>query len=322
MTLWAGVDLGGTNLRAAVVDTGTGQLLAQRRAPTAAHEGQAAVIERMVALVQAVAAEWGGPLAGLGVGVPGTPDLDTGVIRFLTNLPGQWRGMPLAGLLQQRLGVPAALLNDVRALTLGEWRFGAGRGVDTLACLAIGTGIGGGLVVGGQLHLGAGGTAGEFGHHIVDPHGPPCGCGSRGCLELYASGPAIAAQGVRAVLQGHTTCLGDLCGHDLNALTAATVVQAAAQGDAVAAEIRARTGYYMGIAVANIITSVSPQKVLFGGGVGHSGDWLLAHVRREVSTRVHVVDVSRIEFATTARGDDAGLIGAALWAEQRLENRE
>lgn len=318
MTRWAGVDLGGTNLRAAVVDTTTGQLLAQRRCPTAAHEGQAAVIERMVALVEAAAGECGGPLAGLGVGVPGTPDLETGVIQFLTNLPGQWRDVPLAALLQQRLGAPAALINDVRALTLGEWRFGAGRGVDTLACLAIGTGIGGGLVVGGQLHLGVGGTAGEFGHHIVDPHGPPCGCGSRGCLELYASGPAIAAQGVRAVLQGHTTCLGDLCGHDLNALTAATVVQAADQGDAVAADILARAGHYLGLAIANIVTAVSPQKVLFGGGVGRSGDWLLAHARREVSARVRVVDVSRIEFTTTALGDDAGLIGAALWAQERL----
>src|SRR5688572_19472917 len=167
MTPFVGIDLGGTNLRAAVVDTASGRVLAAQRCQTQAHEGQAAVIARMTALAQAAVAESGcvpDQLGGLGVGVPGTPDMDTGLVRFLTNLPGQWRGVPLAALLTEQLGLPAVLINDVRAHTLAEWRFGAGRGTDTLACLAIGTGIGGGLVVNGRLHLGLGGTAGEFGH--------------------------------------------------------------------------------------------------------------------------------------------------------------
>jgi glucokinase len=322
MKLYAGVDLGGTNLRAAVVDASSGRVIAQRRCPTLAHEGQAAVIERMTELVKAVAAESGqapGQLGGLGVGVPGTPDLDAGVIRFLTNLPGQWRAVPLAAMLSQRLGLPTVLINDVRAITLGEWLFGAGRGAETLACLAIGTGIGGGLVVNGQLHLGVGGTAGEFGHTIVDAHGPPCGCGGRGCLELYASGPAIAAQGAKAVLQGHTTRIGPLCGYDLNQLTCEVVVQAAADGDAVARDILERAGTYLGLAVANLLTAVSPQKVIFAGGVAQSGDWLLKQVRQVAAERVHVVDVSQVEFTTAALGDEAGLVGAALWAQRRLE---
>ena len=323
MKPFAGVDLGGTNLRAAVVDTDSGRLLAQRRCPTLAHAGQAAVIERMLALIDGVATDSGlalDELGGLGVGVPGTPDLDTGVIRFLTNLPGQWRDVPLAALLAERLGLRTVLINDVRALTLAEWRFGAGQGVDTLACLAIGTGIGGGLVVNGRLHLGLGGTAGEFGHQIVDEHGPPCGCGGRGCLELYASGPAIAAQGVRAMLQGHTTRLGPLADHDLNRITAPLVVQAAAEGDAVAAGILARAGTYLGLAVANIVTAVSPQQVIFGGGVAQSGDWLLAPVRAVVAERVRVVDVSAIDFTKAALGDDGGLLGAALWARSKLDS--
>jgi glucokinase len=322
MSLYAGIDLGGTNLRAAVVDTDNGRVLAERRCPTRAHEGHPAVLARMVDLVRGVAVDSGASqLRGLGVGVPGTPDVERGVIRFLTNFPGQWRGVPLVALLEERLGLRAALINDVRGLTLAEWAFGAGRGVDTLACLALGTGIGGGLVVGGKLHLGLGATAGEFGHQVVEPHGPPCGCGGRGCLELYASGPAIAAQAAKAVLHGHTTRLADLCGRDLNRLTAELVVQAAAEGDALAADILARAGGYVGLAVANIITAVSPQKVLFGGGVARAGDWLLAHVRRVVAERVHVVDVNQIEFTTTTLGDHGGLLGAALWAHQRLGPR-
>ena len=321
MKPFAGVDLGGTNLRAAVVDADSGWVLAERRCPTLAHEGQTAVIERMAELVLSVAVDSGLAMAGiggLGVGVPGTPDIDTGMVRFLTNMPGQWRGVPLAAILRERLGLPTALINDVRAATLGEWLYGAGRGVHTLACLAIGTGVGGGLVINGQLHLGVGGTAGEFGHQIVEPNGLPCGCGGRGCLEMYASGPAIAAQGVKAVLHGHTTRLGELCGYDLNKLTAATVVQAASEGDNLARDILASAGSYLGIAVANILTVVSPQKVIFGGGVGLSGDWLIVHVRRVVTERVHVVDVSQVEFATAALGDAGGLIGAALWAAQRI----
>jgi glucokinase len=321
MKPFVGVDLGGTNLRAAVVDTTSGRVLAQQRCLTQAHEGQAAVTARMTALIETAMAESGctaEQLGGLGVGVPGTPDIETGLVRFLTNLPGQWRDVPLAALLSERLGLAAVLINDVRAVTLAEWRFGAGRGADTLACLAIGTGIGGGLVVKGRLHLGLGGTAGEFGHQVVDAHGPPCGCGGRGCLELYASGPAIAAQAAKAVLHGHTTRLGPLCGYDLNRLTAQVVVEAAAEGDAAALDILARAGQYLGIAVANIITAVSPEKILFGGGVGLSGDWLIDHVRRVIVERVHVVDVSQVRLVRAALGDEAGPIGAAVWAQQRL----
>ncbi|HEX5944332.1 MAG TPA: ROK family protein, partial [Anaerolineales bacterium] len=211
MNHYIGIDLGGTNLRAAIADTDTGQIFHQRKRPTLAAEGQEAVIRRIIELTRELMQVNGyaGSIKGVGIGVPGTPDIDTGVIQFLPNLPGKWRNVPLKSILEEQLELPVALINDVRAITLGEWTFGAGRGADTMACLAIGTGIGGGVVVNGQFHLGIGGTAGEFGHHVVEVDGLPCGCGGKGCLELYASGPAIAAMGVKEVMHGHTTRIGE-----------------------------------------------------------------------------------------------------------------
>jgi glucokinase len=323
MNCYIGVDLGGTNLRAAITDTGTGEIFDQRQCPTLAAEGQGAVIQRIIQLIRELI-DGGqvpaGAIKGVGIGVPGTPDLDTGVIQFLPNLPGKWLNVPLQAIIQGQVQLPVAILNDVRAITLGEWTFGAGRGVDTLACLAIGTGIGGGVVVNGQFHLGIGGTAGEFGHQVVEPDGLPCGCGGRGCLELYASGPAIAAMGVKEVMHGHTTRIGELVKHDLNRIDAEIIVQAAREGDRVAKDILQRAGRYLGIAVGNILGVISPQRVIFGGGVSGAGELLLAPIVQTVNERVHVIPVKQVQFVLAELGMNGGLLGAALWARQRCED--
>jgi glucokinase len=217
--------------------------------------------------------------------------------------------------------LPVAIINDVRAITFGEWMFGAGRGVDTIACLAIGTGIGGGVVVNGQFHLGIGGTAGEFGHHVVEVDGLPCGCGGKGCLELYASGPAIAAMGVKEVMHGHTTRIGELVDHDLNRIDAGVIVQAALEGDPIAQGILQRVGRYLGIAVGNILGVISPQRVIFGGGVSQAGDLLLRPIVQTVNERVHVIPIKKVEFVLAELGINGGLLGAALWAKRRCEER-
>jgi glucokinase len=320
MSRYIGIDLGGTNLRAAIADADTGQIFHQRKCPTLAAEGQEAVIGRIVQLIRELTLVEGvsnGTIKGIGIGVPGTPDIDTGVIQFLPNLPGKWLNVPLQAMIEEQVGLPVALLNDVRAITLGEWTFGAGRGADTLVCLAIGTGIGGGLVVNGQFHLGIGGTAGEFGHHVVEMDGLPCGCGGQGCLELYASGPAIAAMGVKEVMHGHTTRIGELVDHDLNRIDAGVVVRAAKEGDLVAQDILQRAGRYLGIAVGNILGVVSPQRVIFGGGVSSAGDLLLRPIVQTVNERVHVIPLRKVEFVLAELGINGGLVGAALWAKQR-----
>ncbi len=322
MSHYIGIDFGGTNLRAAIADTETGQIFHQRKCPTLATEGQQAVVQRIVQLIRELlqmSGEPAGAIKGIGIGVPGTPDIETGVIEFLPNLPGRWLKVPLQAIVQEQVQLPVAVINDVRALTLGEWIFGAGRGADTLACLAIGTGIGGGLIVNGQFHLGIGGTAGEFGHHVVEVDGPPCGCGGRGCLELYASGPAIAAMGVKEVMHGHSTRIGELVNHDLNRIDAGVIVQAAREGDPIAMRILQRAGVYLGIAVGNILGVISPQRIILGGGVSVAGDLLLKSIVQTVSERVHVIPHQKVQFVLAELGINGGLIGAALWAKRKCE---
>ncbi len=325
MNRYIGIDLGGTNLRAAIADTDTGEIFHQRKCPTLAAEGQDAVIRRIVNLIRELTREndgLNGAVRGVGIGVPVTPDIDTGVIQFLPNLPGKWLDVPLRAIIEEQVQLPVALINDVRAITLGEWTFGAGRGAETAACLAIGTGIGGGVIVNGQFHLGIGGTAGEFGHHVVEVDGLPCGCGGKGCLELYASGPAIAAMGVKEVMHGHTTRIGELVDHDLNRIDAGIVVQAAREGDPIARGILQRAGTYLGIAVGNILGVISPQRVIFGGGVSVAGNLLLDPIVQTVHERVHVIPLQKVDFVLAELGINGGLIGAALWAKCRREGQE
>jgi glucokinase len=256
MDKYIGVDLGGTNLRAAIVDIKSGEYTGLKQVLAHAHEGHDAVMVRMADLINEVIASseyQKSDIGGVGIGVPGVLDLERGLVLFLPNLPGTWPNVPLRDTIENGVGLPTFLLNDVRAMTLAEWTFGAGRGVDTIACFAIGTGIGGGLVVNGQLHLGIGGTGGELGHQIIDMNGPPCGCGSRGCLEAFASGPAIAARGVKAVMQGLTTNIGEYVDHDLNRITTRVIAEAAHAGDAIAQDIYETAGFCIGIAVSNVL---------------------------------------------------------------------
>jgi glucokinase len=315
-----GVDLGGTNLRAAVIDTTTGQYDHLTSIPTLAREGHAAVMAHMAELIEQVIGASGlnkSDIGGIGIGVPGVLDLEHGLTVFLPNLPGTWPNVPLRDEIAARVQLPTYLINDARAMTLGEYTFGAGRGVDTIACFGIGTGIGGGLVINGCLHLNLGGTSAELGHTVIDMNGPVCGCGTRGCLEAYASGPAITALGLKAVVQGATTRIGEMVDYDLNLITPQVVFEAARAGDAIAKDIYEQAGFYIGVAVSNIIIAVGPQKVVIGGGVSQAGDLLLDPIRRTVAERVNVTSIEQVQIVRAELGPNAGLIGAGVWVSQQ-----
>ena len=190
--------------------------------------------------------------------------------------------------------------------------------MDTIAVFAIGTGIGGGLVINNQLHLGIGGTGGELGHTTIDFNGPKCGCGNYGCLEAYASGPAIAAMGMKAVSQGLTTRIGELCEYDLNHITPELIAQAAREGDEIAKDICERAGFYLGITAANICVALGPRRIIIGGGVSHVGDLLLDPIRRTLRERVHVMPVEQVEVVLSQLGNNAGVIGVACWTANNL----
>jgi len=320
MAKYIGGDLGGTNVRAGIVDTETGVVTNLISVPTIAREGQEAVLHRMADLFLNVIKSSGHKIediGGVGIGAPGSIDIENGRTIFLPNLYGHWENAPVADKIKEYTGLKTYLLNDVRAITFGEWKFGAGRGARTMAVYAIGTGIGGGMVIDNQLHLGLDGTAGEVGHTMIDYNGPLCGCGNHGCLEMYASSPAIAAAGLKAVVQGWTTKIGELAGYDLNKITAKTVSTAALMGDPVAREIYEKVGFYLGIAISNTILTIAPDKIVIGGGGVQAGDLLLEPIRKTIKERVKMANVDKISVVPAELGDNGGVIGSALWAYQR-----
>ena len=318
MKKYIGCDLGGTNLRAGIVDLESERVSHLLTTPSLAREGHDAVMVRMGGLIDDVIAKSGVPkseIGGIGIGVPGVLDLERGLVLFLPNLPGTWPNVPLQDTISEYTQLPVTLLNDVRSITFGEWKFGAGRGADTMACFAVGTGIGGGLVINNQLHLGIGGTGGELGHQSIDFNGPQCGCGNYGCVEAFASGPAISAMGIKAVVQGRTTILGEMVGFDINKINPGVIADAAAQGDEIAAGILHDAGFYIGIAAANICAAIGPRKIVIAGGVSRIGEPLIQPIRETIQERVTIMPVDQVEVVQAQLGDDAGVIGVALWAE-------
>jgi glucokinase len=293
VSLFVGLDLGGTNVKCAVVDDAL-RVLATDSCPNAAERGPDAVLERVAALGRATVAPFGDP-ATAGLALPGHFDAALGTGVLLPNLRGDWVGRAIAAPVADRLGVPVTLVNDVRALTLAELRLGAGRGASDLICIALGTGVGGGVVIGGRVHLGLG-PAGEIGHTTVDPDGPLCGCGNRGCLDRMAGADAIAAASRQPTVQA--------------------AAAAARAGDETAIAAFARAGEYVGRVLAGAIVLLWPERVVVGGGVADAGELLLGPVRAEIRRRACVAPVDRIAVVAAELGPHAGAVGAALWAAE------
>jgi len=317
MSIAIGCDLGGTNLRAGIVNTETGNVTHLLSIPTIAREGHQAVIERMIGLIQEVIRQGvisKSEIEAIGIGVPAVLNPDQGLVLFMPNLYSGWINVPLGKIIESSLEIPIYLINDARAITFGEWNFGAGKGASTLICFTVGTGIGGGLVVNNKLVMGINGTAGELGHTMIDPDGPQCGCGNRGCLEAYASGPAIAAMGIKAVKQGRTTLIGEIADYDLNKITPQLIAKAANNGDLIARDIYAHAGELIGIVAVNIALAIGPECIIIGGGVASAGELLLEPVRRTIQERIFVMPKERIGVVQAALGDEAGILGSALWA--------
>jgi len=311
--IYVSVDLGGTNIACCLAGA-DGKILAESKTPTGSHEGPEAVVERMAQAVGELAEKVGSAPAALGMGVPGLVDVATGTTRFLPNLPTQWRDVPVAEMLSPRVGCPVYLLNDVRMATLGELTFGLGRSASTMVFFALGTGIGGGVVIDGKLRLGPLGAAGELGHLTVLPDGPRCGCGNHGCLETLASGPAITAEGVRLLLSGQAPKLHEIVGGDISAVSPRSMTRAAEAGDEAVAEAIVRAARYLGIGVADVITTLHPDLVVLGGGVAAIGTLLFATVRETVAERVKMFPTADIRIEPSALGEAAGALGGIALA--------
>lgn len=314
-----GIDLGGTKIAYALVDSTTGTVQARHVAPTNSQAGATDVLARMVAHITQLCGDAGVVLtdvSGIGIGVPGVFDDTTGHTLFLPNLMGTWRDVAVGPTLTAALGVPTWLINDARAFVLGEAVYGAGRGYANVVGFTVGTGIGGGVVIHQQLYLGIDGTAGEFGHQTLALDGPQCGCGNYGCLEAFASGPAMVAQAQQLLAHQQAPQLAGLlaAGHEL---TPALLRRAAEVGDTAVARLLATAYRYLGAGVANVVSLLSPNAVIIGGSVANLGEPLFAAVRREVATRCKATPVERIAIVPAALAADAGVLGAACWAAHR-----
>ena len=312
-----GIDLGGTNLKLALID-GENRIAARLTVPTGGAEGHNAVIERMIDGVKALRAENAAiDVVGIGIGVPGEVDMESGITGDLPNLPGRWRNVPVGPAIAAATRLPVRIINDAKAFALAEYRLGAAAGVDTAICVTAGTGIGGAIIARGQILYGLGALAGEIGHLILQPDGPRCTCGNLGCAETLATGPAIVGEAVRRVVQGFTTSLGNLSEGDLDAITPELVARAADEGDLVAMDVIDRAGRWLGLALAGAIALLAPEVVVIGGGVAPAGGRYF-HAAEEVArSHTGVIDITRVGFRPASLGYEAGVIGAALMGRGR-----
>ena len=313
--LFAGVDLGGTSIKCVLGDE-QGNLLFRHSIPTESHAGPERVLQRIGQAIQELTKQAGQTPIGLGMGVPGLVDVPNGITRFLPNLTTHWKDVPAAEILSAHVNCPVRLLNDVRMATLGELVYGRGKNVDSMVFIAIGTGIGGGVVIDGKLRLGPVGAAGELGHQTIDPQGPPCGCGNHGCLETLASGTALAAAGIRLMLMGLAPHLHDIVGGDANLVTAELMAEAAKQDEPVMDAIM-QAADYLAIGVANAMVTLHPELVVLGGGVANMGDILFSRIREQVKQRVRMIPPESVRIEPSDLGSNAGVMGSIALASRK-----
>lgn len=304
-----GVDLGGTKVRAALMDS-SGNVFARTSLPSEAKKGMEQVLKNIELVINTVTETFDhDQIIGIGVGAPGPLNPKTGVVFYPPNLPG-WVNVPLRDILEQRLGLPVFLGNDANLAALGEYAFGAGKDYRYLAYLTVSTGIGAGIIEDGRILEGARGAAAEVGHMTIDINGPRCNCGNLGCLEVMASGTAIGRRAREFLAENDVpSMLRELCAGDLECVTGPLVELAAKQGDAVAIEILRQTAIYLGVGVTNLLHLYNPEIVVIGGGVSQVGDLIFKPLRAEVERRAMISFRENVQIIPTKLGDDIGLYG-------------
>jgi glucokinase len=310
-----GVDLGGTNIVVGAMPLDGSREYGVRTEPTHSEQGADSVVERIGRMIDEVIATTGTEtgaarrdFVGVGIGAPGPLDRERGIVIVTPNLG--WRDFPLRDRVSERVALPATLDNDANCATVGEWWRGAAAGARNVVGMTIGTGIGGGLILEGQLYHGSSDVAGEVGHTTIDPTGRRCKCGNYGCLEAYASGTAIAERAAEALAGGEASLLRDLVQGDVSRMTARLVYDAATLGDPLAVEVVRETARFLGTGVANLLNIFNPDVVVLAGGVSAAGDALFEPLRAEVRRRAFrpAVEACRIVGGTLA--GTAGVVGA------------
>jgi glucokinase len=303
-----GVDIGGTNTRVGLI-TQDGDILARHGVATRPDRGSRAAVDQLTELIDSLVSGCSATLEGIGVAVTGPVDPRTGIVNNPYTLRG-WGPTDLAAPLREHFGVPVEIENDANAAALGEWWRGASRASRRLAIVTIGTGIGVGLLVDGDVQRKPDGSHGEAGHHLLDPEGPQCYCGARGCWEVLAAGPALA----RAALEGDAPSLLDGIAREDHEAIADAVITAALAGDPAATEVVDRIARWVGRGLVNLVAFFTPDTVLLGGGVGARCFSLMAPTIASVLEQHRSLIPTDVNVRVAETTDDAGLLGAALGA--------
>ncbi len=311
--LFIGVDVGGTSIKIAIAEA-DGVVLKEDSLPTLSHFGPKSVLGRIGEAATKMVNDLGGRPAGLGLGLPGLVDIHHGIARYLPNMMSHWKDVPVSDILRPLVHCDVRLLNDVRMATYGELVYGQGKAASSMVFLAIGTGIGGGIVIDRKLRLGPLGAAGELGHQTIIPTGPLCGCGNHGCLETLASGTAIAAEGIRLMLVGMAPNLHDAVNGDPGRVTA-QIMGNVADKDPAVKEAILHAGFYLGIGIANVVVAIHPELIIIGGGVAQIGDLLIDQVKSQLRARVgRLFPLDDLNIEISELGTHAGVLGAIALA--------
>ena len=307
-----GVDVGGTNVKIALVDF-DGKIVYSNTVPTRAEMGYEAGVNNIKQAIKELMQETSADaktIEAIGFGLPGQIDYKEGLVKNLPNIPG-WVNIPLAKIMEEEFSIPTRLDNDVRCAALGELNFGAGKGCENLICITVGTGIGSGIVLNGKLVRGASNAAGEIGHIKMQMTGGPlCGCGDYGCFEAYASGPAIVTMAKEYISGGKSAKYKEMATDGI--ITPYLVAQAALQGDAVSIQIFKQMGKIIGTGLASVVNLLNPQKIIIGGGVADAGDILLEPIRQTILDRAMPIQGQSVEIVPAQLANSAGVIGASL----------
>lgn len=317
-----GIDIGGSNVRTAVVNA-RGQMLARDEGITPAQEGSDAIVRSILNSVNRVLEQAdmvASALGAVGLACAGLSNPETGILYTSPNIPGL-KDVPLVGLIEKELGKKVFLMNDANAAAVGELHFGAARGARNFVYITLSTGIGGGIIIDGKIYTGSTGFASEPGHMVISDEGPVCHCGSRGCWETLASGTALAKYARQCIEEGRKTSIPDYVKGGVAEVTAEDVHKAAQAGDALAKEVIARTAYYVGVGLANLINIFNPELIVIGGGLSNVGDMLLEPAYEEARRRAFPQMSDVVRFARAEMGDDSGILGAAIFALGELSER-
>lgn len=312
MGMYIGIDLGGTNLKMGIVDQ-SGKLITHINVPT---EGKGAPEKAMVQIVHTArdltntaGVPWE-EIEGVGIGLPGFLDLERGIIKSLTNL--FWENIPIRDRLEQEWKKPVRIDNDANVAALGEVWIGAGKGVDNVVCITLGTGVGGGIIVNGGLVHGANNSAGEIGHIVVNPNGVQCNCGLRGCLETISSASGMIRLAKEAISEGKPTTLTQS-----SEISPKSIFEAAAAGDSVANRVIEQSVDALAEVLSALSVTINPDRFVIGGGVALAGDALLAPLRTAWKKKTVPHAREGTEIVPALLGNDAGMIGAAALFRQR-----